>query len=78
VKIDGTLLSLGYRRTLSEHTIYVWWNGDAQLVVRVYIDDLVITGSGCDDIKSFKEEMVAAFKMSDLYILHYYLNIEVK
>jgi hypothetical protein len=47
-------------------------------VVRVYIDDLVITGSGCDDIKSFKEEMVAAFKMSDLCILHYYLNIEVK
>jgi hypothetical protein len=29
-----------------------------QLVVRVYVDDLVITGSDYDDIKSFEEEMV--------------------
>jgi hypothetical protein len=47
-------------------------------VVEVYIDDLVITGSNCDDIKSFKEEMATAFKMSDLGLLHYYLGIEVK
>jgi hypothetical protein len=72
------LLSLGFRRTLSEHAIYVRQNGDAQLVVGVYIDDLVITSSDCDDIKSFKEEMAVAFKMSNLSMLHYYLSIEVK
>jgi hypothetical protein len=72
------ILSLGFRRTLSEHAIYVRQNGDAQLVVGVYIDDLVITSSDCDDIKSFKEEMAAAFKMSNLSMLHYYLSIEVK
>jgi hypothetical protein len=49
-----------------------------QLVVRVYVDDIIITGSDCDDIRSFKEEMAAAFKMSDLGLLHYYLGIEVK
>jgi hypothetical protein len=27
---------------------------------------------------SFNEEMVVAFKMSDLGLLHYYLGIEVK
>jgi hypothetical protein len=48
-----------------------------QLVVGVYVDDLIITGSDCD-IRSFKEEMEAAFKMSDLGLLHYYLIIEVK
>jgi hypothetical protein len=47
-------------------------------VVGVYIDDLVITGSDRNDVKSFKDEMVAAFKMSDLGLLHYYLGIEVK
>jgi hypothetical protein len=46
-------------------------------VVEVYIVDLVITGSDCDDIKSFKVEMVAAFKIRDLNMLHYYLGIEV-
>jgi hypothetical protein len=49
-----------------------------QLVVEVYINDLIITGSDCDNIRSFKEEMVAAFKMSDIGLLHYYLGIEVK
>jgi hypothetical protein len=40
-------------------------------VVEVYVDDLVITGLDCDNIKSFKEEMAATFKMSDLSLLHY-------
>jgi hypothetical protein len=47
-------------------------------VVGVYIDDLVITDSDYDNIKSFKKGMVVAFKMSDLSMLHYYLSIEVK
>jgi hypothetical protein len=49
-----------------------------QLVVGVYVDDLIITGSDRDDIRSFKEEMAVAFKMSDLGMLHYYLGIEMK
>jgi hypothetical protein len=49
-----------------------------QLVVGVYIDDLIIAGSDRDNIRSFKEEMAAGFKMSDIGLLHYYLSIEVK
>jgi hypothetical protein len=49
-----------------------------QLVVGVYVNDLIITGSDRDNIRSFKEEMAAAFKMSDLGLLHYYLGIEGK
>jgi hypothetical protein len=48
-----------------------------QLVVGVYVDDLVITSSDHDDIKLFKD-MSDAFKMSDFRLLHYYLGIEVK
>jgi hypothetical protein len=55
-----------------EHAIYVRQNRDTQLVVGVYVNDLVITGSDCDDIKSFKQEMVTVFKMSDLGRLPYY------
>jgi hypothetical protein len=49
-----------------------------QLVIEVYVDDLIITGSDHDNIRSFKEEMATVFKMSDLGLLHYYLGIEVK
>lgn len=43
----------------------------------VYVDDLVITGGNPRDISTFKEEMKATFKMSDLGLLHYYLGLEV-
>jgi hypothetical protein len=49
-----------------------------QLVIGVYIDDLIIIGSDRDNIRSFKEEMAAAFKMSEIGLLHYYLGIKVK
>jgi hypothetical protein len=61
-----------------EHAIYVWQNGNMQLVVGVHVDDLIITGSDRDNIRSFKEEMVVTFKMSDIGLFHYYLGIEVK
>jgi hypothetical protein len=48
-----------------------------QLVVGVYVDDLIITVSNLDNIRLFKEEMAAVFKMSDLGLLYYYLGIEV-
>ncbi len=47
-------------------------------MVGVYIDDLIITDSDRDNIRPFKEEIAATFKMSDLGLLHYYLGIEVK
>jgi hypothetical protein len=72
------MMSLDFWRSSSEHTIFVRWNGDTQLVVGVYVDDFIITSSDRDNIKSFKKEMTNTFKMSDFRLLHYYLKIEVK
>ena len=47
-------------------------------MVGVYVDDLVIIGASCEDIKQFKKEMADVFKMSDLGLLRYYLGIEVR
>jgi len=44
----------------------------------VYVDDLIISGLGVNDIRQFKLEMKKKFSMSDLGILSYYLGIEVK
>ena len=71
------LLSLRFRSP-SEHASYTRRNGEAQLVVGVYVDHLVIIGASCEDIKKFKNEMADVFRMSDLSLLRYYLGIEVK
>lgn len=78
-KLDNTLVSLGFRRSPSEAAIYVKKTaGGTQLIVGVYVDDLVIIGASCDDIQLFKKEMCRVFRMSDLGLLRYYLGIEVK
>ena len=42
------------------------------------VDDLIVTDARVEDIDSFKCEMVAHFRMSDLGALSYYLGIEVR
>jgi hypothetical protein len=77
-KLDASLMSLGFRRSITEHGVYARGRGDSLLLVGVYDDDLVITGARQDDVKLFKEEMKQLFSMSDLGLLCYYLGLEVK
>lgn len=76
-KLDSSLLGLGFRRSDSEHAVYLRGDGVHRLVVGVYVDDLVITGGNASDIDKFKSQMKATFQMSDLGLLHYYLGLEV-
>lgn len=76
-KLDDTLMSLGFQRSSSEHGVYTRSRGRGRLVVGVYVDDLIITGTSSDDINAFKKEMMSKFQMSDLGLLTYYLGIEV-
>jgi hypothetical protein len=77
-KLDVTLLSFRFSRCPSEPAIYTKRIDNRQLVIGVYLDDLMVTGSSSKDINQFKREMTNVFKMSDLGLLHYYLGIEVK
>jgi hypothetical protein len=78
-KLDQSLLSLAFQRCPSDPTVYCRGNiGGARLVLGVYVDDLVTTGSNRLEIMKFKDEVKNLFKMSDLGLLHYYLGIEVK
>ena len=75
--LDTTLGELGFIRCATEHALYTRRRGKEELVVGVYVDDLIVTGSRAEDIDGFKREMAARFKMSDLGALFYYLSIKV-
>jgi hypothetical protein len=77
-KLDTTLVSLGFTRCSLEHGVYRRGNTDSFLLVGVYVDDLVITGSKTSDVVGFKAQMKQMFEMSDLGLLIYYLGIEVQ
>jgi hypothetical protein len=76
VKLDSTLKGMGFGQSPHEAVIYQRGNGGNTLLVGVYVDDLVITGTKDAEVAAFKEEMKATFQMSDLGLLSY-LGIEV-
>jgi hypothetical protein len=71
------MLVLGFKRSSSEHGVYTRSNGESRLIIGVYVDDLIITGHGNDNIMAFNAEMKKVFRMSDLSLLTYYLGTEV-
>jgi hypothetical protein len=76
-KLDSTLKGMGFGQSPHEAAIYRQGNGGNTLLVGVYVDDLVITGTKDVELAAFKEEMKATFQMSDLGLLSFYLGIEV-
>lgn len=77
-KLDASLVSLNFKQCPLEHALYRRGSTESFLLVGVYVDDLVITGTSTKDIDDFKTQMHELFRMSDLGSLSYYLGIEVR
>ncbi|GJS15684.1 zinc finger, CCHC-type containing protein [Tanacetum coccineum] len=77
IKLDNTLKSLDFKKCALEQAIYTKKSKDSLLLVGVYVDDLIITGTPKKEIDKFKAQMEEKFEMSDLGLLAYYLGIEV-
>lgn len=76
-KLNAVLSNLGFIRCLKEPSLYRKKEQEYLVVVAVYVDDLLITGSSVTKINEFKRGMAAKFDMTDLGRLSYYLGIEV-
>jgi hypothetical protein len=53
-KLDSTLKGMGFGQSPHEAAIYRWGNGGNTLLVGVYVDDLVITGTKDVEVAAFK------------------------
>ncbi|XP_023765785.2 secreted RxLR effector protein 161-like [Lactuca sativa] len=59
--------------------MYFRKQGDAGIMlVSLYVDDMIYTGSSKELIYQFKMEMMKTFEMTDLGKLHYFLGIDIK
>ena len=77
-KLHSCLISLGFIKSNYEKSLYLKRSDANTLIVGVYVDDLIVTGSKSDVIETFKAEMTCKFDMSNLGSLSSYLGIEVK
>ncbi|KAL9263079.1 putative transposon Ty5-1 protein [Drosera capensis] len=77
-RLNRRLKELGFIRCSQEKAVYTRGEGDATLIARVYVDDLIVTRDNTGEVKIFKQQMMTEFEMSDLGLLSYYLGIEVE
>lgn len=77
IKLNSILKELGFVKCSKEPSLFRRITNGSLLLVAVYVDDLLVTGSRVEDIQAFKLEMETKFEMSDFGPLHYYLGIEV-
>ena len=77
-KVDEHLLGLGFKKNLSESTLYVKMCVSNIVVVSLYVDDMLVTGNNGTQIDAFKQEMMKIFEMIDLGEMSYFLGIEVR
>jgi len=68
---------MGFQQSAHEAAMYWWGSGHTVLLIGVYVNDLIITGTGDEEVEAFKAQMKQTFDMSDLGLLNFYLGVEV-
>ena len=77
MNIDSHLLKYDFNRSPYVPHPYLRQHGGDIVIVVVYVDDLVITGSIEELIISCKDDLKWSFNMIELSLLHYFLRLEV-
>jgi len=76
-KLSSALTRYGFQQSQKDHSLFTLNKNDIQLVVLVYVDDLVIAGNDGTAIQCFKDYLNQCFHMKDLGRLKYFLGVEV-
>ena len=75
-KINSFLREKEFVKCTTEHGVYVRRSKSKLLILCLYVDDLLITGSCKSEIEDFKGDLSKEFEMSDLGEISYFLGIE--
>eukprot|EP00253_Pinus_taeda_P030742 PITA_30742 len=75
--MDSFLLESGFSRCHSDNIVYTKKVGKSLLILVLYVDDLILTGSDPNLIIHVKSNLKKKFEMTDLGHLHYILGIQV-
>ncbi|XP_020421259.1 uncharacterized protein LOC109949598 [Prunus persica] len=68
----------GFKKSPSEATLYIKTDeGSGILIVSLYVDDIVYTGSCVKMLEEFKNDMMKHYEMTDLGLLYHFLGMGV-
>eukprot|EP00253_Pinus_taeda_P028708 PITA_28708 len=69
--MDSFLLESGFSRCYSDNTVYTKKVGNSLIILVLYVDDLILTGSDPNLINHVKSSLKKKFEMTDLGHLHF-------
>eukprot|EP00253_Pinus_taeda_P006979 PITA_06979 len=75
--MDSFLLESRFSRCHSNHTVYTKKEGKSLIILVLYVDDLILTGSDPNLINHVKSSLKKKFEMTNLGHLHYFLGLQV-
>ena len=76
-KLSNTLISLGFHSSESDSSIFLRFTPNGTLIILIYVDDIIVTGTSSNLIDCFIAQLSDNFALKDLGKLHYFLGIEV-
>eukprot|EP00253_Pinus_taeda_P011054 PITA_11054 len=77
VKMDSYLLSQNFVCCKSDSNVYFLKKIDSLLIIVLYVDDLLITGSSAFVITNIKIALHKRFSMTDMGSLNFFLGLEI-
>ncbi|KAM7530049.1 hypothetical protein LguiB_033459 [Lonicera macranthoides] len=76
-KFRTTLLNFQFTQSQYDSSLFLKRTATGIVVLLVYVDDIVITGSDSQSIGELQQHLKSIFHMKDLGLLHYFLGLEV-
>jgi hypothetical protein len=76
-KLNTFLLQLHFVQASSDHSLCTRKSATSFIVLLVYVDDVIITGTSLLEIQAIKSALHHSFRIKDLGQLKYFLGLEV-
>jgi histone deacetylase 1/2 len=77
-RLSDFLLSIGFRASKIDTSLFILSDGSNIFYLLVYVDDILLTGSNSAMLHHLIQLLSFEFKLRDLGVVHYFLGIEVQ
>ena len=76
-KFSTALVEFGFVQSKADYSLFTRQQGEAFIVLLVYVDDVLIASNDQNRVEDFKVLLDQKFKLKDLGELRYFLGLEV-
>ena len=78
LKLHLVLTMIGFKRIDCDHSIYIYWHGNARIIMPIHVDDLLIASNSKSELATVKSELAANFKIHDQGLTKSILGIKIE